>query len=91
MKEENSQAQKSDFSYTLTSNSLIKITEELTSISDKIAIEDFTILKVIAHGTFGDILLIEHKEEGILYALKTLRKKDIIQAEQIRNVKSERR
>jgi len=70
---------------------MIEIAEELARVSEKINIEDFKILKVLGRGTYGKVMLVQHKEEGTLFALKTLRKKKVIKTSQIEHTKAERR
>ena len=71
--------------------SMISIATELASISEKLNINDFKILKVIGRGSYGKVMLIQHKTERDLYALKILRKKKVIKTSQIEHTKSERK
>jgi serine/threonine protein kinase len=68
----------------------IEIAEELKRVSEKVNSEDFKILRVLGRGAFGKIVLVQHKEGGALYALKTLRKSKIIKMLQVEHTKSER-
>lgn len=53
-------------------------------------ISDFTILKTIGEGSFGQVKLIKHKiDENKLYALKTLKKEEILQFKQTEKIYSE--
>jgi len=70
---------------------MVDIAEELAMVSAKINIEDFKILKVLGRGTYGKVMLVQHKDEGTLFALKTLRKKKVIKTSQIEHTKAERR
>lgn len=70
--------------------SMIAIAEELAMISAKVDIENFMILRVLGRGSYGKVMLIQHKEEGSLYALKTLRKKKVIKTSQVEHTKAER-
>ena len=45
--------------------------------SDKIRIEDFTIIRVVGRGSFGKVYLVKKNSDGKVYAIKTL-KKDMI-------------
>ncbi len=45
--------------------------------SDKIRIEDFTIVRVVGRGSFGKVYLVKKNSDGKMYAMKTL-KKDMI-------------
>ena len=42
-------------------------------------LEDFKILKVLGRGAFGKVMLVEKKKTKELYAMKSLRKEDIIE------------
>jgi len=71
-------------------SSMIAIAEELAMVSAKVDIEDFVILRVLGRGSYGKVMLIQHKEEGNLFALKTLRKKKVIKTSQVEHTKAER-
>lgn len=71
--------------------SMIAIAEELAMVSAKVDIEDFMILRVLGRGSYGKVMLIQHKEEGDLFALKTLRKRKVIKTSQVEHTKSERK
>ena len=69
----------------------IDIAEELKQVSEKVNCEDFKILKVLGKGAFGKVCLVQHKEGGELFALKTLRKNKIIKLLQVEHTKAERK
>lgn len=54
-------------------------------------IEDFEILKPISKGAFGSVFLAKKRTTGDYYAIKVLKKSDMIAKNQITNVKAERR
>ena len=70
---------------------MIDIAEELKRVSEKVNSEDFRVLKVLGKGAFGKVVLVQHKEEGEYFALKTLRKNKIIKMLQVEHTKTERR
>ena len=80
-----------DYDHFTPDPSMIEIDAELAMVSAKINIEDFKILKVLGRGTYGKVMLVQHNDEGTLYALKTLRKKKIIKTDHIEHTKAERR
>ena len=41
--------------------------------------EDFRILKVIGRGSFGKVFLVEKKETGEIFAMKVLKKENILE------------
>lgn len=70
---------------------MIDIAEDLAKVSEKLNIEDFKILKLLGKGTYGKVMLVQHKDEGTLFALKTLRKNKVIKTSQVEHTKSERK
>ena len=58
----------------------------------KLTMEDFSILKVLGKGAFGKVMLVKKKDDkkNTLYALKTLRKAEIVKRGQIDHTKTER-
>jgi len=54
------------------------------------SIKDFEIIKPISKGAFGSVFLSKKKATGDYYAVKVLRKADMIAKNQITNVKAER-
>ena len=55
--------------------------------SSLISIDGFTIIKVIGRGSFGKVYLVRKKDDGNVYAMKTLKKDMIIRKNQTRNTK----
>lgn len=55
------------------------------------SIKDFDMLKPISKGAFGQVWLAKKKTTGDYYAIKILKKQDMIAKNQIMNVKSERK
>lgn len=53
-------------------------------------ISDFKIVKTITEGAFGRVFLARKKRTDDLYAIKVLRKSDMIQKNQVRHVRAER-
>ncbi len=54
------------------------------------SIKDFEIIKPISKGAFGSVFLAKKKATGDYYAIKVLKKADMIAKNQITNVKAER-
>ena len=54
------------------------------------SIKDFEIIKPISKGAFGSVYLSKKKSTGDYYAIKTLKKADMVAKNQVTNVKAER-
>ncbi|RHY10546.1 hypothetical protein DYB36_011259, partial [Aphanomyces astaci] len=48
----------------------------------KVTLEDFHLVKVIGKGSFGKVILVRKRDSGIVYAMKVLRKENIIKRNQ---------
>ena len=56
----------------------------------RLGVEDFDPLKVIGRGAFGEVRLVQKKDTGHVYAMKILRKTDMLEKEQVAHVRAER-
>jgi serine/threonine kinase 38 len=56
----------------------------------KLVYSDFSPLKVIGKGAFGEVRLVQKKDNGHIYAMKILRKNDMLLKEQVAHVRAER-
>ncbi|KZF23739.1 kinase-like protein [Xylona heveae TC161] len=54
------------------------------------SIKDFEIIKPISKGAFGSVYLVKKKVTGDYYAMKVLKKADMVAKNQVTNVKAER-
>lgn len=68
----------------------VKETEFLRLKRSRLGVEDFEPLKVIGKGAFGEVRLVQKKDTGHIYAMKILRKADMIDKEQVAHVRAER-
>ena len=57
----------------------------------KVCIDDFDIIKVLGRGTYGKVMLVDKKDTGKKYAMKSLRKKYIIDENQLEHTMTERK
>lgn len=53
--------------------------------------EDFKVIKVIGKGTFGKVMLVEKIDTKEILALKSIRKKDIIENDNVKHIMAERK
>lgn len=44
-----------------------------------VTVDDFSVLKVLGRGAFGKVMLVEKKSSGEWFAMKTIRKDDVIE------------
>jgi serine/threonine kinase 38 len=68
----------------------LKETEYLRLKRSRLGVEDFDPLKVIGRGAFGEVRLVQKKDTGHVYAMKVLRKADMLEKEQVAHVRAER-
>jgi len=59
--------------------------------SNKLTVDDFSILKLVGKGSYGKVLLVNKKDDSKVYAMKVLKKKNMIKQNQIEHIKSERK
>lgn len=65
------------------------ITDMLES-KEKVKIQDFELLKVLGRGAFGKVMQVRKKDDGKIYALKILKKRAIVERNQVEHTKAER-
>jgi serine/threonine kinase 38 len=60
-----------------------KETEFLRLKRSRLGVDDFESLKVIGKGAFGEVRLVQKVDTGHIYAMKILRKADMVEKEQV--------
>lgn len=68
----------------------VKETEFLRLKRSRLGVEDFESLRVIGKGAFGEVRLVQKKDTGHIFAMKILRKADMLEKEQVAHVRAER-
>lgn len=65
---------------------------DYSHFNNKLTINDFDLLKVLGKGSFGKVMLVKKKDDpnGTLYAMKTLRKAQLIKRNQLAHTSTER-
>jgi serum/glucocorticoid-regulated kinase 2 len=58
--------------------------------SDGIGLHCFDLVKVLGKGSFGKVMLVRHREHQRLFAMKTLRKDELLQKQQLLHTATER-
>lgn len=76
--------------YSLNRHKRINI-EKNSSKTKKLTIDNFTIIKVIGTGSFGKVMLVSKEDDGKIYAMKILKKKNMILKDKILSTKNERK
>ncbi|MES1923181.1 hypothetical protein MHBO_004726, partial [Bonamia ostreae] len=66
-------------------------TENMLEPMKKIGVEQFSLLKVVGRGSFGKVLQVRKKDDGQIYAMKILKKSDIMYQNQMEHTKAERK
>lgn len=56
----------------------------------RLTADDFLTVKVIGKGAFGEVRLVQKKDTGKIYAMKTLLKSEMFKKDQLAHVKAER-
>lgn len=69
---------------------ILSETEHLRSLRNKVTVNAFTKIKTIGHGAFGVVSLVREQGSGELYAMKKLRKADMLRKGQEGHVRAER-
>merc|ERR1719226_462101 len=67
-----------------------KETEFLRLKRSRLGVDDFEAIKVIGKGAFGEVRLVQKIDTGHVYAMKILRKADMVEKEQVAHVRAER-
>jgi len=58
--------------------------------SNNITVEDFDLLHVIGKGSFGKVLQVRKKDNGKIYAMKVLNKKNILENNELEHTRTEK-
>ncbi len=57
----------------------------------KAGVDDFELLKVLGKGSFGKVFLVRLLLTGQVYAMKVLKKSEVVRRRQVEHTKAERR
>ena len=69
-------------------NELVKETQEKYGKTNK---DDFNLLRVIGQGSYGKVFLVKHKTTKVVYAMKVLKKEELLKRNQFEHTMAERR
>ncbi|KAI9892892.1 MAG: hypothetical protein M1814_001051 [Vezdaea aestivalis] len=59
--------------------------------TDEVNLNHFRLLRVVGKGAFGKVRIVERKDSGLTFALKYIRKDEVVRSESVRNIIRERR
>ncbi|EMC99693.1 hypothetical protein BAUCODRAFT_345425 [Baudoinia panamericana UAMH 10762] len=60
-------------------------------LTDEVNLNHFRLLRVVGKGAFGKVRIVESKDTGLTFALKYIRKDEVVRSESVRNIIRERR
>ncbi|KAK5166999.1 Serine/threonine kinase [Saxophila tyrrhenica] len=60
-------------------------------LTDEVNLNHFRLLRVVGKGAFGKVRIVERKDTGLTFALKYIRKEEIVRSESVRNIIRERK
>jgi protein-serine/threonine kinase len=67
-----------------------KETEYMRFLRSKLTPKDFDTIKIIGRGAFGEVRLVRKKASGELFAMKKLKKEEMLKKDQVAHVRAER-
>ncbi|KAL1976121.1 hypothetical protein VTN31DRAFT_2403 [Thermomyces dupontii] len=65
--------------------------KQVASADEPVNLSQFRLLRVVGKGAFGKVRIVERKDSGLTFALKYIRKDEVIRSESVRNIIRERR
>ena len=65
--------------------------ETFRSTTTSLSVDDFDLLKVIGKGSFGKVMQVRKRDNGKIYAMKVLKKEQLIARKQVAHTKTERK
>ncbi|KAL4484301.1 hypothetical protein ABPG72_006412 [Tetrahymena utriculariae] len=79
-----------DFNIHANSSNQVNYQDPLNARKSVITLDDFDIIKVLGRGTFGKVMMVQKKDTGVYYALKSIRKLKIQDEKQAEHLRMER-
>ena len=68
----------------------VPVDNEPAKKKKKLSINDFEKIKLIGRGAFGEVLVVRKKDSGEIFAMKIMRKVDMIKKNQVKHIRAER-
>lgn len=60
-------------------------------LKSKLTVNDFSVISTIGKGSYGKVLLVKKKDNDKIYAMKILKKKEMMKRKQVEHIKTERK
>ncbi|KAK3066041.1 Serine/threonine kinase [Teratosphaeriaceae sp. CCFEE 6253] len=60
-------------------------------VTNEVNLNHFRLLRVVGKGAFGKVRIVERRDTGLTFALKYIRKDEVVRSESVRNIIRERR
>ncbi len=60
------------------------------SVNRKITVTDFDTIAIIGRGAFGEVRVVRKKDDGKVYAMKIMRKSEMLKKNQVEHIRAER-
>lgn len=60
-------------------------------MENKMTVDDFELLKVVGKGSFGKVMQVRYKATGVIYAMKVLKKEQLVKRKQVAHTQTERK
>ncbi|KAI0155155.1 kinase-like domain-containing protein [Xylariaceae sp. FL1272] len=64
---------------------------KVVDYNGEVNLNHFRLLRVVGRGAFGKVRIVERKDTGLSFALKYIRKDEVVRSESVRNIIRERR
>lgn len=61
------------------------------AMNEKMTVDDFELLTVVGKGSFGKVMMVKKKDTGKTYAMKVLKKDQLVKRRQVAHTKTERK
>ena len=59
-------------------------------LNEEVNLNHFRLLRVVGKGAFGKVRIVERKDTGLTFALKYIRKDEVLRSESVKNIIRER-
>lgn len=60
-------------------------------LTEEVNLNHFRLLRVVGKGAFGKVRIVQRKDTGLEFALKYIRKDEVVRSESVRNIIRERK